>query len=166
MIIKKTLLVSMFVLLGCMFSINKASDDADAGDKELMSKLFTVVFKCFKDADWGTCGEMVTTKYDITQAKYKQCTCHMACAGEELGMINSNGQPEPAKFLEYVNRINNPGIKSQLQHIYDKCQNVKGADKCDLAEQFAMCAFKESPALKERVITLIEMLMKMKPKSK
>ncbi|XP_025201696.1 uncharacterized protein LOC112599143 [Melanaphis sacchari] len=166
MIIKKTLLVSVFVFFGCMFSINKASDDADKGDKELMSKLFTVVFKCFKDADWGTCGEMVTTKYDITQAKYKQCTCHMACAGEELGMINKDGQSEPSKFLEYVNRINNSSIKSQLQHIYDKCQNVKGVEKCDLAEQFAICAFKESPTLKDRVTTLIEMLVKMKPKSK
>nr|AHJ80895.1 odorant binding protein 9 [Aphis glycines] len=166
MIIKKTLLVSGFVLFGCMFSINKAADDADAKDKELMSKLITVAFKCFKDADWGTCGEMITTKYDITQAKYKQCTCHMACAGEDLGLINSNGQPEPAKFLEYVKRINNSVIKSQLQHIYDKCQNVKGTEKCDLAEQFAICAFKESPEMKERVTKLIEMLVKMKPKSK
>ncbi|XP_015378172.1 PREDICTED: uncharacterized protein LOC107172399, partial [Diuraphis noxia] len=80
--------------------------------------------------------------------------------------INASGQPEPAKFLEYVNRVNNSGIKSQMQHIYDKCQNVKGVEKCDLAEQFAICAFKESPALKERMTTLLEMLVKMKPKSK
>jgi len=41
------------MLINFYFCLFQAADDADAGDKELMSKLFTVVLKCFKDADWG-----------------------------------------------------------------------------------------------------------------
>lgn len=35
------------------FCLLQAADDVDAGDKELMAKLFGVALKCFKDADWG-----------------------------------------------------------------------------------------------------------------
>jgi len=41
------------LLIHFYFCLLQAADDADVADKELMSKLFTVVFKCFKDADWG-----------------------------------------------------------------------------------------------------------------
>jgi len=40
-------------LIDICFYLLQAADDADTSDKELMSKLITVVFKCFKDADWG-----------------------------------------------------------------------------------------------------------------
>ncbi|VVC45546.1 Pheromone/general odorant binding protein [Cinara cedri] len=168
MMIKKTVLLSVFVIFSySMFSIKAAENvdtEAEASDKTLLTSLFTVVLKCFKDADWGTCGEMLTVKYDISQPKYKACTCHMACAGDELGLINKNGEGVPAKFLEYLNRTKNPSIKNELQVVYDKCQNVKGSDKCDLSEKFAICAFTESPALKDRVTTLVQTVMKMKQK--
>lgn len=42
------------LIINFYFCLLQAADDAaDTADKELMSKLFTVVFKCFKDADWG-----------------------------------------------------------------------------------------------------------------
>ncbi|XP_025407014.1 uncharacterized protein LOC112680971 [Sipha flava] len=163
MIFKKTFLVLVFTVY-CYMSSIKGADDKEAGDRELIAKLLTVVLRCFKDANWTACSEMIKTKYDPTQTKYKQCTCQLACAGEELEMINSKGEPVPSKFLDYTNRINSPTIKKEMQTIYDKCNTVKGTDKCDLSEKFAICALKESPAIKDRIIMLTDTLMKIKQK--
>jgi len=52
-IMRPKIFLNSCLLIHFYFCLLQAADDADSGDKELMSKLFTVVFKCFKDADWG-----------------------------------------------------------------------------------------------------------------
>ncbi|XP_050421192.1 uncharacterized protein LOC126833729 [Adelges cooleyi] len=147
----KVLLVAVFVLVGSMY-LSQVAGDADG---EKLAKFLAVGIKCFNNIDLDVCSEMMNGEYDITQQKYKDCTCALACMGKDMGLI-VDGKPVPGAYMKLVDQLENASVKAELTEIHEKCANPKGDDECAISENFMTCALKTSPKLKERMTTMMK----------
>ncbi|XP_050544670.1 uncharacterized protein LOC126907435 [Daktulosphaira vitifoliae] len=148
MFIKKVFLVAVFVILGSMF-YSKASDD-----KEKLAKFISSGMKCFSNVNIDACAEMLEIDYDKTQQKYIDCKCALACVGKDFNLLEE-GKAKRENYVKIMDEIQNATVKAMMKNIHDSCPDPEGADECIMAGNFMNCALKNSPAIKERITSLM-----------